>query len=137
MRRKSLLILVQSEAAVNFLLNYIPSAYQQPFRVVLLPLVEYVMLNCRDQLRPVWENGNASAHRTLKFMQGKPDKVMGEALDHFQMPSSMFPQDLVIFIEEDNVSFRLQDDQEVQTLWCLTECSKEVKIATVFIMFNW
>jgi hypothetical protein len=59
-------------------------------------------------------------------MAGRPDKVLTETLNHFQMPFAMFPQDLIIFI---------QDDQQVQTLWSVTE-SVQLKIATVEL-FNY
>jgi hypothetical protein len=38
-------MIVQAESAVNFLLNYIPASHHQPFRIFLLPLLEYLLLS--------------------------------------------------------------------------------------------
>lgn len=127
---RTFLTIAQIDAAVSFLLNYLPQNYHQSFHAYLTPRLEYIIHNNREQLLPIWNNINASAHRTLKVMQARPDRLLGETLQYLGLEQyCIFPEELVIFIEPDCVSLKLNDDRQVQILWSLPE---ELDFATVY-----
>jgi BTG family len=100
-------------AAISFLCNYIPADLHSAFYT-------YLQLALEDRFTPLWRNQNASALRTIKVLGGRCDRILIDALIYLNLPM-VFPNEMCIYIDPDCVSFRLQDESRLQTLWRMPE----------------
>ncbi|KAI8904710.1 hypothetical protein EDD86DRAFT_277906 [Gorgonomyces haynaldii] len=101
----------QIEIATQFLCSYIPNCPQE--------FQDYLQAQLHLKLQHSWypqSPQQASAYRTVQILNYKPDQLLRHCLQQFNIPYSLFPAEMVLWIDPDSVSYRLAQSYTT-TLW--------------------